>query len=115
MNRICRMGFHRIRARLFFYPVHPVYPVCFHRFWPWFYYAPPPLAHIDCWPPVHARAMRILCAYFVLIPSKIAPILLTVRGTKFGPVPCERCAEARQSYIPQPPFKAAAVSGFCLV
>ena len=25
-----------------------------------------------------------------------------VRGTKVGHVPCERCAEARQSYIPQP-------------
>ena len=38
--------------------------------------------------------------------------LSTVRGTKVGPVPCEQCAAACWSYIPQLAFKAAAFSGF---
>jgi hypothetical protein len=42
------------------------------------------------------RLLRLLTAYCH------CHTLCSVRGTKVGPVPCERGAEARQSYIPQP-------------
>src|ERR1017187_1432101 len=65
-------------------------------------------------PPPAARLARVYSLRLLTL-SYNCYTLSAVRGTKVGLVPCERCAEACQSYIPQPLFKAAAFSGFCFV